>query len=129
MEVLRGRGRDADSHVVFRAEGQEALHPRARVFRPLAFEAVRQEHDQIAGLMPLGFGTGDEVIDDDLRAVGEIAELGFPCDQCERVGDAVAELESEHGGLRKRAVEHLETGPGPGGCAAAACTAPRCPGR
>ena len=78
VEVLRGRRRIDDLHVAFGAEREESLQPRARMLRPLAFVAVRQQHHQAAVLAPLLFGAGDELIDDDLRAVHEVAELRFP---------------------------------------------------
>ena len=78
------------------------------MLRPLAFEAVRQQHHQAARLAPLLFAAGNELVDHDLRAVGEIAELRFPDHQRQRVGHAVAELEAQHGVLAERAVEHVE---------------------
>ena len=49
-----------------------------------------------------------ELVDDDLRAVGEVAELRLPHHQRLRVGEAVAVLEAEHRRLRQRAVDDLE---------------------
>ncbi len=86
----------AHLHVVFGAERQVAFDARAGMFRALAFVAVRQQHHQAARLAPFRFGAGDELIDHDLRAVGEVAELRFPEDQRQRVGHAVAEFETEH---------------------------------
>ena len=57
---------------------QEALDARAGMLGTLAFVAVRQQQHQAAGLAPLGFGAGDELVDHDLRAVGEVAELRLP---------------------------------------------------
>ena len=48
------------------------------MFRTLAFVAVRQQQHESAQAIPLRFAGTDELIDDDLRAVGEIAELAFP---------------------------------------------------
>jgi hypothetical protein len=39
---------------------------------------VRQQHHETAHLAPLLLAGGDELVDHDLRAVGEIAELRFP---------------------------------------------------
>ena len=78
------------------------------MLRPLPFVAVRQQQHQAAGLPPLRFGAGDELVDHDLRAVGEIAELRFPQHQRQRIGHAVAELEAQHGVLAQRAVEDFE---------------------
>ena len=46
-------------------------------------------------LAPLLFGAGDELVDDDLRAVHEVAELRFPHHERAGIGDGVAVLESE----------------------------------
>ena len=44
----------------------------------LAFVAVGEEHDEAAGLSPFRLRRRDELVDHDLRTVGEVAELGFP---------------------------------------------------
>ncbi len=69
VEELRGRREVADLDVVLGRELQEALDARARVLRPLALEAVRQEQDEPAEPRPLVLGGHDELIDDDLRGV------------------------------------------------------------
>lgn len=46
--------------------------------------AVREQHDYATLSDPLGLATGDELINDALRRVGEVAELGLP--QHHRVG-------------------------------------------
>src|SRR4029453_444656 len=58
-----------------------------------------------ARALPLRFGRRDELVDDDLRAVPEVAELPLPNDKLVRVGHAEAELEAEHGVLGQHAVE------------------------
>ena len=83
------------------------------MLRTLAFVAVRQQHHQARRLAPFLFRRGDELVDHDLRAVGEIAELRFPERERLRIGDAVAVLETEHGELAQRAVDHVEGAPGP----------------
>ena len=97
MEILRRGGRDRDLDVLLGAELEEPLQPRARVFRALSFVAVGQEHHQAAGPSPLRLGRGDELVDDHLGAVGEVAELGFPHDQHVRLVERVAVIEAEHG--------------------------------
>src|SRR5712672_595098 len=74
------------------------------MFRSLAFIAVRQEHHDARRQIPLVFAGADELVDDDLRAVGEIAELGFP--QNERFGIVATEavFESEAARFRERRV-------------------------
>ena len=81
VEVLRGGGGLADLHVVAGGEVQVALDARAGVLGSLAFVAVRQQQDEAGEQAPLGFAGGDELVDDDLRAVGEVAELGLPEDE------------------------------------------------
>lgn len=81
VEVLRWGGEVADLPVAFGAELEEALEAGAGVLGALAFVTVRQEDDEVAGLHPFAFGAGDELVDDDLCAVNEVAELGFPADE------------------------------------------------
>ena len=99
-----------DLHVVLGAQRQEPLDVGVGVLGALAFVAVRQEHHQAAELLPLAFGGGDELVDDRLRAVHEVAELRFPDHQVARVGGAEAVLEPEHRQLRKHRVDDDEVG-------------------
>ena len=110
VEVLGGRRGDGDLDVLLGAEREEALQPGAGVLGPLALVAVRQEHDQAAAPAPLGLGRGDELVDDDLGAVGEVAELGLPHDEHVGLVQRVAVVESEHGGLGEQAVVDAELG-------------------
>ena len=105
--VARRRG-IRDAQVAFGGELQEALEPRARMFRPLAFVAVRQQQRQARGLTPLRLTRGDELIDDDLRAVDEVAELRFPQHQRLRHRRRVAVFETDARVFRKRPVVNLE---------------------
>src|SRR5581483_4714651 len=93
VEVLGGGGRVADLDVVLGAELEPALEPRARVLRPLPLVAVREQHDEPAHPLPLRLRARDELVDDHLRAVREVAELRLPHDELPRVGEAHAELE------------------------------------
>ena len=54
----------------------------------------------------------DELVDDRLRAVDEVAELGLPQHKCVRVADRVAVLEAHRGELRQRRVVHHELATG-----------------
>src|SRR5581483_5988147 len=78
VEILRGSGGLAELDVVARGELQEALDARAGVLRPLAFVAVRQQQHQSGEQAPLVLARGDELVNDDLRAVGEVPELRLP---------------------------------------------------
>src|SRR5216684_109499 len=107
VEILRGGRGLANLHVVFRGELHEALHACAGMLRPLAFVAVRQKHHETRWKVPFIFASTDELVDDDLRAVGKIAELRFP--QNERFGIVAAEtvFETQAAGLGKRRVVNL----------------------
>src|SRR5258708_21173668 len=48
---------------------RSALEARAGMLRPLAFEAMRQEHHNARGKIPLVLAGADELVDDYLRAV------------------------------------------------------------
>ena len=78
MEILRSVGRLRDLDVVLGRELDEALDARAGMFRSLAFVAVGQKHDDAGEQVPLGFSSADELVDDGLRDINEVAELGFP---------------------------------------------------
>ena len=56
----------------------------------------------------LALARSDELVDDDLGAVREVAELRLPDHQRVRVGERVAVLEAEHAVLGEEAVEDLE---------------------
>ncbi len=101
MEILRGVRGLADLDVVVRGELEIAFDARAGVLRTLAFVAVGQEQDDAAEQTPLVFAGGDELVDHDLRAVGEVAELGFPEDEGFGIVAAVSVLEAKHSRLRR----------------------------
>src|SRR5207245_9768141 len=103
-----GRSAVRDPEVLLRRELQEALEPRARVLRPVAFVAVRQEEREPDRLPPLRQPRRDELVDDDLRAVDEVTALRLPED--ERLGRrrGVAVLEADAGVLRERGAVDLE---------------------
>ncbi len=90
------------------AQLQPALQAGAGVLWSLALVAVRQEHHQPAVALPLRFAGGDELVDDDLGAVGEIAELRLP--QHQRVGGVQREapLEAQHCRLGEQAVDQFQ---------------------
>ena len=60
------------------AELEEPLEPRARVLRALSLVAVRQQQHDARVLPPLRAVGGDELVDDRLRDVHEVAELRLP---------------------------------------------------
>src|SRR5664279_5855275 len=99
MEVLRSRGRLSDLHVVAGAELQETLDACAGVLGALPFVAVREQQDQTGQKVPFVFPGDDELVDDDLRAVGEIAELRFPHHQRLRKVAGVPVFKAHDGGF------------------------------
>ena len=119
VEILRGVGGLADLDVVPRCELQEALDARAGVFRALAFVAVRQQQHQAGKQFPLVFAGADELIDDCLRDVDEVAELRFPQDQRFGIVAAVAVFEAHHAGFGESGVVDFATRPGRARCFAA----------
>src|SRR5436309_3520547 len=108
VEVLRRGGQVANLHVVLGAELEEALEARVRVLGALALVAVREEQHEAAHALPLRLRAGEELVDDHLRTVDEVAELRLPEDQPARIGEAHAELEAEDGALRQHAVVDAE---------------------
>mgnify|MGYP003341473168 CR=1 FL=1 len=93
-----------------RAELQVAFQPGRAVLRSLALEAVRQQQHEAVLLAPLLLGGDEVLVDDDLRTVDEIAELGFPQHQRVVVLVRVAVLVAEGGVLAEEAVVHPEVG-------------------
>ncbi len=73
-----------------------------------------QEQGEARGLPPLGQPGDDELVDDDLRPVDEVAVLRLPQHQRLRRGGGVAVLEAEAGVLGERAVVQFEARPGAG---------------
>jgi hypothetical protein len=78
MEILRGVAGLAHLNILFAGELQKAFDAGAGMFGALTFVAMRQQEHQAGRQIPFVFGGADELIDDDLRAVHEIAELRLP---------------------------------------------------
>ena len=129
VEVRRGRRRTRDGHVVLGAHLQVALDAGGRVVGALALVAVGEQQHDARALAPLLLGRGDELVDDGLGAVGEVAELRLP--QHERVGalDRVAVLEAHRGVLAEQRVVDPELRLVVGEVRAAAATPGRSRGR
>src|SRR5687768_12901535 len=77
---------------------------------PLAFIAVREQADQAAMTLPFGLRGGDELIEQHLCAVREIAELRFPQDEHARIGQRVAVFEANAGVFSQGTVMNAEAG-------------------
>ena len=84
------------------------------MFWSLAFIAVREEQHDRAGRLPFRFRRRDELVDDDLGTVGEIAELGFPQVKLRREVHRIAVVESEHARIRRAGYCRRRTGPDSG---------------
>src|SRR5215472_9995555 len=78
MEILSGGRGLADLNIVLGRELKVSLNACARVLRPLAFITVRQQHHQSGKQSPFVLAGNNELINDDLCPVGEVAELRFP---------------------------------------------------
>ena len=83
VEVLRRGGGVGDLDVVLGAQREEALDAGRGVLGALALVAVGQQQHEARGLAPLVLGGHEVLVDDDLGAVDEVAELRLP--QHERV--------------------------------------------
>ncbi len=107
VEVLRGGRavRDADVALGRQLRGSARAGRRSAPARPLV--AVREQQRQPRGLAPLRQAARDELVDDHLGAVGEVAELRLP--EHQRLGRLAASSRTRSPGRR----------PPTGGCCAA----------
>jgi hypothetical protein len=78
VEVIGRRRAVGHDPVVLAAHLQEPFEPGRGVFGALALEPVRQEAHEARHAQPFRFARADELVEHDLRAVGEIAELRLP---------------------------------------------------
>src|SRR6266852_2360065 len=76
VKILRGVGRLRDLDIVFGGKLEEALDAGAGMFWSLAFVAVREKKNEAGEQVPFSFACGDELVDDSLPNVDEVAELG-----------------------------------------------------
>lgn len=76
-------------------ELQPPLHSAGRVLRALAIITVRQRQNQARALEPLGFSSGNELIDDALSVVGEVTELCLPHHESIRGSQRVSVFETK----------------------------------
>ena len=108
--VVRRRRAVDDLHVVLRAHLQEALEAGGGVFRALPLIAMRQEADEARHAQPFALAGGDELVEQHLRAVGEVAELRFPEDERLRRRQRVAVFVAEHRFFGEERVDDLIVG-------------------
>ena len=86
------------------AQREEALDAGRGVLGALALVAVGQEQDRPGGLAPLVLGGDEVLVDDDLGAVDEVAELRLPRTSASLLLDRVAVLVADGGVLRQQRV-------------------------
>ena len=108
MEDLSRCGRLHNLNVVLGTLRQEPFQAGAGVFRALPFVTMRQQQNQAAESFPLLFGTDDELIDDHLRDIHEVAELGFPQDQARRVIKTIAIFVAHDPDFGERAIDDID---------------------
>ena len=109
VEVVRRCGRHRDRHRALRPQLQEAFDASRGVVGTLPLVAVRQQQYDVGQLSPLGFARADELVDDRLRSVDEVAELRLPQHQGVGISHGVAVFEADGRVLRQRRVVHQET--------------------
>ncbi|CAB4984776.1 unannotated protein [freshwater metagenome] len=80
------------------------------MIRALPLVSVRKKEGNGGALPPLLLTRRDELVDDRLGSVGEVAELGLPHDEGIRPGDRVAVLEAHRGELAEERVVDVELG-------------------
>ena len=71
---------------------------------------MRQKKDDRGALTPFLLRAADELVDDGLGTIEEVAELGLPEHQCVRSLDRIAVLEAHRGILREQRVVDPEAG-------------------
>ena len=108
MEHLRCFRHHQHLDVFFGTQLQPAFYAGGRVFRALAVVAVRQDNGEAAPASPFGFAGGNELVDGDLRTVGEVAELGFPNHQVFRCGGGIAVFVGHHGFFVQDGIDYVE---------------------
>ena len=65
---------------------------------------MRKQHHQTGEQSPFIFAGDDELVDDDLRAIGEIAELCLPQHQAIRIVAAESIFKTQHGSFGQNRV-------------------------
>src|SRR5208337_4074023 len=108
MEIVGWRRAVGNLPIVLRRELQVPLEARRGVLGALSLITMREQEGKTRHAQPLALAAGKELVDDDLSAVGEIAELRFPKHECVGLGEAIAIFEAEHSLLGEHRVDDLE---------------------
>ena len=107
VDLCRGR-RDANLHVLLSAKLQITFQTRGGVLRTLTFVAVRQQHHQTTHTAPFLLAGRDELVDNHLRTVGEVAELRFPDGQRARFCRGITVFKRQYRFFRQYGVPYAE---------------------
>ena len=75
---------------------------------PIPSKPCGNKQHEAAEPAPFVFGADDELIDDHLGRVDEVAELRLPHHQAVGAIETVAVLEAQHAGFRQRAVVNFD---------------------
>ena len=107
--IVIGRRREvADAHIALSAKLQIAFKAGGGMFRPLPFIPMRQQHHQARHAQPLGLTGCDELINDHLRAIGEVTKLAFPEHHRLRIGQRIAIVKTKHAKFREQRIESFK---------------------
>src|SRR5918911_698988 len=93
VKVLGCSGWLTDLQVVLGGELEKSFDASTRMLGPLALVPVWQQECQSGQAPPFVFSRDDELIDDDLRVVREVAELSLPEDERLRIVPTVPVFE------------------------------------
>ncbi len=110
MEILRRSRRVCDLHVVFSRELQKTLESCRGMLRAGALVGVGQKERDGGGRIPLLFRAREVLVDDDLRAVVEVAVLRLPHHKRSGIGQSVAVFEGHRGEFAERRIDHFDSG-------------------
>src|SRR5262249_35170307 len=104
VKILGRRRQIADLDIIICTKLQKSLKSWPGMFRALTLVSMRKEKNYAAGSLPFRLGTDDELIDYDLGAVGEVAELCFPHAKQVRVIHRISVVKPQNSCLGKHAV-------------------------
>src|SRR5436190_9316646 len=108
MEVLRGSRDITDLDIVVGAGLKKTFEAGTGMLGALSFVTVRQKQHNTARQLPLRFSRNNELIDDDLCAVGEVAELRLPKTQHLGIIERISVVKTEDGGFGQKAIVNTE---------------------
>jgi hypothetical protein len=107
VEVVRRRRAVGDDPVVLGAHLQEPFQPGRGVLRPLALEAVRQQHHEARHAQPFAFARLMNWSNMICAPLAKVAELRLPQGQRVGFGQRIAVFEAQHRVFRQHRVDDL----------------------